>query len=166
MLTQKELKKHLHYNPGTGIFTRLACSANNVKAGDIAGCLHNGYIEIRVNKKRYLAHRLAWFYVHGEWPEQIDHINHIRDDNRLFNLRDATNLENGKNQSKKITNTSGVTGVYWAKRNKKWIASVSINNKTKYLGSHIDKFEVICMRMSANNKYGFHKNHGKLNCNS
>lgn len=158
MITQEELKNQFHYNPYTGIFIRK-------KLGKKTGSKNNcGYININVNNKTYSAHRLAWLYVHGDWPKNIDHVNHIRHDNRLVNLRNVTHKENRRNSSLISTNKSGVNGVHWNKNTNKWIACIFMRNgeniESIHLGSHLDKFEAICARMSANNKHGFHKNHG------
>ena len=160
MLTQGELKKQLHYNSSDGVFTRLR-TFSGVKAGDVAGSISNGYAMINVLSKLYPAHRLAWLYVYGEWPKnQIDHINHIRDDNRIINLRDVTHQENHKNKKQQCNNASGVTGVYWNKVCEKWQSSVSVEGKLLHLGYFTDKFEAICARKSAETKYGYHNNHG------
>jgi len=136
MLTQEELKETLDYDPESGIFRWKVAKGLRVKVGDIAGTLHpNGYRYIKINGKRYLEHRLAWLYVHGEWPEDmIDHINGIKDDNRIENLRESTRSENGMNRSKQINNTSGYKGVTWNKAAQKWHTQIMINNKQKYLG--------------------------------
>ena len=161
MVTQEELKELLHYNPDTGIFTRIA-SRGSVKAGYIAGCLDkDGYITIKINCKTYKAHRLAWFYVHGKWPKhKIDHINHVRADNRIANLRCATCRENNKNSSLRKDNTSGVCGVCWYRPKKKWASQIMVNGMNVCLGYFTDKFEAICARKSADNKHGYHANHG------
>jgi len=94
MITQKELKELLHYNPDTGIFTRLIKTASSVQIGDVAGCKHkaNGYIIINVLGIPYRAHRLAWLYMTGRWPKhQVDHDDHIRHNNKWSNLFEATN---------------------------------------------------------------------------
>lgn len=162
MLSQKELKKLLHYDPDTGVFTRLVTTSNRSKAGAIAGSPSNGYSSIRINYKLYYAHRLAWLYMTGAFPEDhIDHINHIRTDNRWANLRDVTQAENGKNQPKINTNTSGVTGVCWHKAANKWTAYVHTKEKRKSLGYFSDKFDAICARKSAEVQHGFHENHGQ-----
>lgn len=162
MITQKELKESLHYNPNTGIFTRLK-SGGTAKKGSVAGGLNNrGYIHIRVGGKKHLAHRLAFLYMTGKFPEdQIDHINHIRDDNRWLNLRKATNQDNKKNSTLYKNNTSGTAGVRWHKPSKRWEARIGVNCKLKNLGTFVDRFEAICVRKSAENKHGFHGNHGK-----
>jgi len=162
MLTQSELKELLNYNPETGVFTWVK-KIRTVSAGDIAGGIMGDqkYVRISINGKKYLGHRLAWLYMTGEWPKhQVDHINHVRSDNRWINLREATNQENQKNASKRKDNKSGLTGVHWVKKECKWIAIIQVNKKPKCLGLHEDKFEAFCARLSANNKYGFHANHG------
>jgi len=160
MLIQAELKKLLDYNPITGVFT---WSTNRVcvSVGDVAGHISkSGYSTIRIKGVLYFAHRLAWLYVYNEWPDNIDHINHNRSDNKIKNLRSVSHKNNLRNMSLSISNTSGVTGVYWDKKKKSWMALIMIDGKSKFLGYSKDKFEVICYRKSANNKYGFHENHG------
>jgi hypothetical protein len=162
-LTRKELKEILHYDPETGVFTRIKRTSNSVNIGDIVSCKADGYVCVCAKGKQYRAHILAWFYMTGEWPkDQIDHIDHVRDNNIFNNLREATHQENGKNQSMYSNNTSGVTGVTWFKRDDKWQAQIKANSKNTYLGCFIDKFEAICARKSAENKYGYHENHGNL----
>ena len=98
-LTQSSLKKALHYNPKTGVFTRLLRTSNSVHVGDVVGSNHcMGYLEARLDGRLYLLHRLAWFYMEGEWPAQIDHANQIRNDNRWSNLLISTHAEDQKNQ--------------------------------------------------------------------
>jgi len=165
MITQIELKEQVAYNPITGVFTRKIALCNKVKVGDVAGFAHkeNSYIHIRVKKKKYKAHRLAWLYMTGKWPKnQIDHKNHIRDDNRWINLREATYQENNKNISLRKDNISGVNGVFWNKALGKWQSQVRVNSKAIHLGFHLDFFEAVCSRKSADNKHGFHPNHGKI----
>ncbi len=111
--------------------------------------------------KSYKAHRLAWLYEYGEFPKyHIDHINHNRIDNRIANLREVSRIDNQRNQKKSATNKSGFTGVHWHKQAKKWLASITVNCKTIYLGLYEDKNEAICARLHANRLYKFHANHG------
>ena len=161
MLTQQILKQLFQYNPDTGIFIRLV-SRGNAKAGAEAGSKGgHGYLQIRIDRKRYLAHRLAWLYMTGEFPkDQIDHINHVRVDNRLVNLRGATRQENGRNRSMQSNNTSGITGMSWDKHAGKWLAQIRVEGKQIYLGLYEDINAAILARQCGELLYEFHKNHG------
>lgn len=103
LLTQEKLKSILHYDAETGVFTSLR-ARGNVKKGQACTAIDsNGYICISLLKQVFRAHRLAWFYVTGEWPKAnmvIDHVNRIKTDNRLVNLREATYSVNAKNRGK------------------------------------------------------------------
>lgn len=163
MISHEDLKKYLHYNPENGLFTWLSFDVNNqMKVGDIAGNYSNGYIELNVKVKRYAAHRLAWFYMTKKWPEgDIDHINHVRSDNRWCNLRDVTCIENGRNKSKLSNNKSGHVGVSWNSQAGKWRASIGVSGKAYNLGHYTDIRDAVLARSRAEELYGFHKNHGK-----
>jgi hypothetical protein len=164
MLTQERLKELLHYDPETGVFTRLVSVGRRVKVGDVTAKTLNskGYRRIGIEGTLYQAHRLVWLYTHGCFPpEQMDHINHDRADNRLVNLRCVSNAENRRNAALKRGNTSGFTGVCWQKKRGKWEARVGVMGKTLRLGYFNTKEEAIAARQAANIKYGFHKNHGK-----
>lgn len=134
-LNIKELKEQLNYDPETGVFT-WKINKKGLFAGSVAGDINViGYRRIGFNCKRWLAHRLAWFYMTGEMPKNhIDHINLNRSDNRWCNLREATNAENMRNAGLRKDNTSGYKGVYWDKRISKWFASANFENKQHNLG--------------------------------
>ncbi len=151
----------LSYDPITGIFLWNS-SRGRVKKGDIAGCIKkDGYVYIGLKKKRLLAHRLAFKIMLGYFPEQVDHENHIKSDNRWKNLRAVNNQENQKNRSKSKNNTSGVTGVVWRKKVKRWVARIKVDKKEIHLG-YFNKFhEAVNARKLAEVEYKFHKNHGK-----
>ncbi|MCK5236051.1 MAG: HNH endonuclease [Deltaproteobacteria bacterium] len=164
MLTQERLKEILDYNSETGIFVWIKLSGRRASIGDIAGSFHDGtgYIRIGIDGKNNQAHRLAWLYVYGDLPlGQIDHINHIRTDNRIENLRAVSSQENSRNCVMRSANTSGFTGVYWSRQRNKWKAQIMIDGKCIYLGSFTTISEAITARSSANHKYGFHRNHGQ-----
>jgi len=115
-LTQERLKHLLHYNPDTVVFTWLSKPSRRINSGSIAGRIKpkKGYVEIGISGRIYLAHRLAWLYIYGTWPkEQVDHINGIRNDNRIKNLRLATTSQNQWNKKMQKNNTSGIKGVSW-----------------------------------------------------
>lgn len=123
----RHLKEALEYSPTTGLFIRKIRTSNRIKIGDIAGGLDaKGYVIIRLKNKSHKAHRLAWLYVYGEMPsKEIDHINGIKNDNRISNLRDVS-----KNINQQNTNAKG----YHKDRNK-WAAQIRVNKETHYLGS-------------------------------
>lgn len=155
-ITSKIIRELLHYDTDTGVFTwrrrdlkwfgheRDCKRWNNRYAGKTAGSLHtkpNGYqfVEITLFKRPYKAHRVAWLYVTGSWPSDgIDHINRNPTDNRFVNLREATTLENGHNQSRYANNKSGVSGIFWNKRARKWYVSCGLNGVRHYLGTYQD----------------------------
>ena len=141
MLTQEKLKELLHYDPFTGIFTRKIKQKHTAfKVGATSGCIARGYVIIRIYNKTYQAHRLVWLYVYGKNPiELIDHINTIRNDNCLCNLREATRTENAQNQVKAVAgNKSGYLGVSWNKKSSKYIAQITVNGEKKGLGFFAD----------------------------
>ncbi len=156
MITQKELKSLLSYDEKTGIFTWLLPRINNkIKAGSVAGALHHtGYLYIGINKKYYGAHRLAWLYVYGSFPnDMIDHINGNSIDNKIDNLRLSTNTQNQYNQKISKNNTSGIKGVCWHKVAQKWSARIRFNGKRIYLGlfENLELAELVINE--ARNKY-------------
>jgi hypothetical protein len=163
-LTQKELKESLHYEPKTGVFTWLASRGNSVKVGDIAGYIDKlGYRFIKINGKMYKAHRLVFLYMTGKFPpDEIDHLNHLRYDNRFVNLRHATRVENSRNRSMNSNNTSGFNGVYWHEGASKWRVRIRVNGKDKHLGLFTDMDDAIIARKKANVENEFHANHGAV----
>lgn len=143
-LTAQDLRSLLDYVPKTGCFTWKVdrFCGRQLRPGDQAGGLNkiHGSILIGIGGKRYYAHRLAWLYVHGEWPPlAIDHINRDPSDNRIENLRLADKSQNSANGPTPATNKSGYRGVSWNPRAGKWLAQIVIRGKQTYLGSFADK---------------------------
>lgn len=141
-LTQDRLKEVVDYNPCTGGFTRKI-TQGGMSVGSPSGAQHHtGYILISIDGKRYAAHRLAWLYINGEWPNgQVDHINRIKNDNRVSNLRESTRSQNYANSPKKVTNKSGYKGVFWNKVSQKWVSEISVNKVRYFLGYFKNKNE-------------------------
>jgi len=156
-LTQKRLKELLDYDPETGIFTWKVISAQSIKIGDKAGCKNpTGYISINVDNKSYLAHRLAWLFVHGCFPKGgLDHEDRIRDNNWIKNLREATQSQNVINSKIQSNNTSGIKGVYYNKPTQKWAVRIGILGKRIHLSYHENKFDAAKDRFKAEIKYGY-----------
>ena len=160
VLTQELVKEVFDYNPDTGVFTWADSRGGRVKIGAVAGWRHNaGYWNLQINKVKYYAHRLAWLYVYGELPEEIDHINQVKSDNRIENLRPANRAINNQNWPMRKNNTSGCMGVNL--HCGKWRSRIMVNNKEIGLGSYETKAEAIAKRKMAEVIYGFHPNHGR-----
>lgn len=135
-LTAERLREVLHYDENTGVFTWQTSNSNRAPSGSKAGSLDSkGYARIRVDGQDYRAHRLAWLWVFGAWPQSlVDHINHEKTDNRICNLREATASQNQQNRRLSRNNTSGYTGVHWDRHNNKWGATIGHLNTQKNLG--------------------------------
>ena len=150
-LTAARLRELLHYDPDTGLFTWLTRSPayfssemyaktwNTKYAGKIAKGVSNGYNSIRVIDYVYWAHRLAWLYTNGHWPTgEIDHINGIRLDNRLVNLRDVSRSTNQQNLKTRVgpnkTLPLGVCKIHRDNLRRPYKAALTISGVTKHLG--------------------------------
>lgn len=131
-LTAEYLREILHYDPETGVFTWKKQTSNNVKVGDQTGNISTwGYVQIYIRRQQYAAHRLAWFYAHGRWPNgQIDHVNRVKTDNRLANLREVTAIVNCQNRPPRKENP----GAYYDARISKWRSIITVNKKRISLG--------------------------------
>lgn len=134
-ITSERLRQLVVYLPENGVFIWVKKTGRS-SAGSVAGRSHNrGYWRIDLDKKGYLAHRLAWLYMTGQWPRnEIDHINHIRNDNRWSNLREATHSQNGQYTGIRSYNTTGYKGIVWHKHDKRWQAQICVNGRYQYLG--------------------------------
>jgi len=149
MLTQKRLKELLNYDPETGIFV-WKVSVSNVKVGDIAGTDCNGYVSIRADSKLYLAHRLAWLYEYGYFPENfLDHEDRNKSNNRSANLREVSNQCNARNTGNRKDNTSGVKGICFDKAAQKWVAKIYLDSGCYHLGYFTDFTEAVATRVAA-----------------
>lgn len=174
-ITSEIVREFLDYDPDTGLFewkkrdrrhfkSNHAFNAWNAKmAGNAAFTSTNGrgYSDGGIFGKTVRAHRIAWLHYYGTQPDHIDHINGIRTDNRICNLRSVTNAENRRNQKRRTDNTSGVAGVRWHKQAGKWNARIRLNGKEKSLGVFVDKQAAIAARKKAEKEHGFHANHGR-----
>lgn len=143
-LTVERLRVLLSYDPATGIFTRRIATGFRgcYKVGTTAGVHRPGhYTQIMVDGVRTYVHRLAWFYVTGEWPSaDVDHRNGTKDANGFANLRSASRSQNQQNRARpRADNTSGYTGVRWDKARRKWVANIMVSGRTRHLGCFVDK---------------------------
>lgn len=163
MITQKEVLSLLDYNPTTGNLYWKVSKNNRIKVGDKAGSLtEDGYWKVMIHRKKYYAHRLIWFMVHGCFPTgQIDHINGNRLDNRIENLRDSTNGQNQANKFKRPNCSSQYKGVSFNKQKGQWRSLISFENKRFFLGYFDSEKEAALMYNEAALK--LYKDYSRLN---
>lgn len=144
MITQERLKQLLHYDPITGIFTRVAVNNSRCKIGERAGYLDDDYYKIGIDGKYYRAHVLAWLWVNGEMPtKEIDHKNGNKLDNRLDNLRECSDTQQAQNRPVRKDSKSGYKGIKFRGekwKGKKWQARICLNGKRISLG-HFEHIE-------------------------
>ena len=164
LISQQDLKELFWLNRDTGDLMNRLKRSSSASANAVAGWIDkpSGYRRIKINGVQYRMHRLVWLYHFGEWPsDEIDHINGDPLNNHIDNLRVVTNQENQKNAKRSNANTSGVTGVGFYTQTQKWRAEIKVDGKNKHLG-YFDTFkEAVAARKSAENKYGYHENHGR-----
>lgn len=138
-MTQDELHKICHYDMNTGILTWAEFRNAKALKNSPVGCLNSkGYLVTNIKNKNYFVHRLIWLYVYGEIPKIVDHINGIKNDNRLVNLRNCTIAESAKNKGLFVNNKTGYKGVSFCNRAKKYQVSCKVNGIKKWLGYFTD----------------------------
>ena len=165
-LGYEEAARLFTYDRETGVLYWRIRNGNNTRRNYVAGSSkgnNNGYRRVHIKGKVYMEHRIIMVLCFGHIPEnaEIDHINHVRDDNRLVNLRFVTRSENRKNQSVSSKSTTGVTGVYFSKAKKKYIAQIKVNRENIYLGIFETLEGAAEARRQADRKYKFNNNHGE-----
>ena len=154
-----QLKEALTYNPETGVFARASrrrgCRMSD-KVGHVSS--KDGYRRVYVDRKMYLAHRLAWLYVFGVWPAgDVDHIDGVRDNNKIKNLRDCSRAENKQNMAEaQSNNTCGLLGASFNKRRGNYQAQIHAGGVTHYLGSFSTAQEAHEVYLSAKGKLHTH----------
>ena len=170
-LTRKRLKELLDYNPETGVFTWKKRKEGPTKwntrfAGKEAGTAYRSssgkteYIMIKIAGVDYRAHRLAFLYMEGYWPDQIDHANGIGTDNRWGNLSNGTPSDNHRNRALSSGSSTGISGVSWAPENGKYRVRIKKDGKRYSGGYFSDKEEAAKKAKELYNMFGFHQNHG------
>ena len=152
------LQSRLRYDPETGLFSRIHVSRKS-RIGTINP---RGYLQIGFDYDNYLAHRLAWLFATGEDPREwtVDHVNRVRRDNRIANLRLADRGLQNYNRRLSSLNSSGVTGVRFHRKDKRWRAKGSVNGRDLHLGSFATFEEAVAARrqFEADHPLGFTTN--------
>jgi hypothetical protein len=180
MPAQEELNRLLRYDRETGLlywkerplsdFTNTSTHSqkhvcrywNSRYAGKEAFTWHiSGYRYGTLYKMKLAAHRVIWKMVHGYEPDEIDHINGVRDDNRLCNLRAVDRANNAKNVAMPSTNTSGCVGVVWSKQIRRWLARIKVSGVHRHIGCFVNFDDAVAARKRAEIEFNFHANHGR-----
>jgi len=165
-ITQKLVKRIFEYKNGRLYWKEKPTSLSQVVIGNEAGYIvrnktKHEYRYVKIDGKRYKAADLVWIYHNGEKPSMLDHENHNTQDDSIGNLREVTQSENSRNRTISRLNTSGITGVTWDEKKKKWRARISnCNGKRIELGFFKDKENAKSARKAAEKVFNYHKNHG------
>ena len=165
-LTADRLRELLHYDADTGVFRWAASRGRKHCGGDIAGSpCGKGYLQIRVDRRLYKAHRLAWLHVNGSWPtRQIDHIDGNKSNNAIANLREANHSQNGQNKrTVRPDSKSGMLGAYWSAEKSCWYSKIGVMGKYLYLGRFDSPEEAHAAYMKAKAElHPFHVSGGEI----
>lgn len=156
MISHEELKAMFAYDAETGILSRRTYRCGRAVIGAQVGWKDaKGYLRVRIGDRTYAVHRLAWFYVTGEWPKnQIDHHDLDKANNRFLNLRDATNAQNKCNQNVRADSETGIKGVSQDKRTGRYRAYIGIDGKRRSLGFFASKEEAAEARRTGQHHHG------------
>ncbi|MGQ5734206.1 HNH endonuclease [Serratia sp. IR-2025] len=151
VLTRDRLLEVLDYNKETGVFLWKKKLSARGAVGKVAGTNSYGYCAINIDGVRYFAHRLAWLYAYGDWPnKEVDHIDRNRMNNAISNLRDVSRVVNALNNSPQSINSSGIKGVTFCKQRGTWQAQINIAGKNITLGRYQSIDEAAIAYNSAN----------------
>lgn len=163
-LSLEQIKAKLHYSPLAGVFERRSGNRRKGYRWVLTGSIRDstGYLVVSVGGKSLLAHRLAWFFVHGEWPEgDIDHKDGDKLNNAISNLRLATSAQNSHNSQTPKHNQSGIKGVSYCKAEQKWTAQVAVGRKPVLMKRFKTKEEAAhAVQLARIEAHGEFANHG------
>ncbi|WP_420917555.1 HNH endonuclease [Pseudomonas protegens] len=161
-MTAEIARDLFNYDEGAGLLTWKRSRGRAIAGVQVGALHHTGYWHTYIGKKTYLVHRIIWLMSYGEWPEgQIDHVDGNPQNNRIENLRSVSNQQNSRNRRLKVSNKSGVPGVYWEKRSGRWCAQISTSNGRKHIGYFDSISGAAQARKSAERKHGYHANNGR-----
>lgn len=156
-LTQELVRLMFDYDPDTGIVTRKESRGISKKGAVIGVDNQQGYLGVTICQRPHRLHRVIWLWFHGYWPEnEIDHINGVRDDNRISNLREVSHSCNVRNSCNYITNTTGVKGLSWNRRAQAYIVRIHLQGDSRFIGYHEDFTEAVCHRYAAEQCLDWH----------
>lgn len=158
------LQSVLRCDPNSGLlFWREARGLRRAGKQAFTAINGRGYLHGKLFGRMFRAHRVVWALAYGEWPNgEIDHINGIKTDNRIFNLRSVSKVDNMRNRVLSRNNSSGAVGVHWHSRDQRWVARIGLGNAGVHLGNFINFDDALAARQAAEARHGFHENHGRL----
>lgn len=163
-ITQQLLKEYLNYNEVTGVLTWIKKPSKSTVVNTRAGSLvsSTGYRSISLFGRSYPEHHIIWCWYYGKFPKlQIDHQDQVRDNNRIANLREVTQVENARNRSRRQNTKVNEAGIWFCRRRKRYIAEITMNQKKVFQQSFEDVEDAIRARRAKLKELGFHANHGK-----
>lgn len=160
MITQEHVNQLFDYKNGS--LYRKNIKKSGIRAGSLVGFKNNqGYLQVSIEGKKYLVHRLVFFMHYGYFPQEVDHINNVITDNRVENLREASRIQNCYNQKNRQKGISGIKNVEWKGDKKKWRVVFRVNGKSKHFGYFDDIVLAEQVAQKARNIYhGEFANHG------
>lgn len=161
-VTQVGLLSAFAYDENSGKLTHKQSTSSGLQGEDATFTHSRGYLSVCVGGKQLLAHRIIFLMQTGRWPtEHVDHINHVKNDNRWCNLREVTQGDNNRNMPQQTNSSYGVIGVNLHRPSGKYRAYITVNGASKHLGLFDTVEAAKAAREKANTLYGYHANHGK-----
>lgn len=154
-LTQERVLELFDYRENGTLVRRIRTKSRH-NAGEVVGTSENGYLCVKVDGKTYKVHRIVWLYLYGYLPEHgVDHIDRVKTNNRIENLREVGQVCNQRNRGNSSNNTSGVKGVAWAQKERKWLVQICVSRENIRLGYHDCFIEAVCHRLAAEQAIGW-----------
>ncbi len=168
MIDQALLRRVFDYDDKRGVLVYKHNRSSMARKGDVCGCISRNDWRSRFGGKSHLVHRLIWIWHNGPITKSlvIDHLDGDAFNNRISNLMLTTHVGNGRNMRLRKNNTSGVQGVVYSLRERKWVAYIHIHYRKRHLGYFGAKEEAIAARKSAEITYGFSGRHGEIRKNA
>lgn len=149
MLSYDRVRELFDYEDGC-LYNKISRSSKSLEGSKAGNPRVDGYIQLCIDQKMYRLHRVIWLWHYGYLPENsLDHINNIKDDNRVENLREVSAQCNAINSDEPRNNSSGIRGIYFNPKQNRWVAQIKVNQRKIYLGQSSCKLEAACLRLAA-----------------
>jgi hypothetical protein len=150
VISQQELKELVEYNPETGVLMWRVARPRADQWSNVGSLTPQGYLRTSIRGRAYFVHSLIWLYVYGYFPENdIDHIDRVKTNNCLGNLRVVSKCCSAQNKSVYKNNKSGIKGVHWCNTTQRWRVCIVLSKGQRVIGSFEDFTEAVCLRLAA-----------------